>query len=373
MLTVTDCIVIGGGVIGLLTARELAQNGLRVTLLERGETGHEASWAGGGILSPLYPWRYADAINRLTKLSQALHRSLAEELRQETGIDPEWTQSGCLMLNVAEQTEALAWAATHGITLQPLEQSETCALEPALRADPGKALGMPHVAQTRNPRLLKALKTSLLSRGVTIREHTPVQRLLIRANRIQGVVTESEEIGVAQVVLAAGAWSATLLKSLGYTPGVIPVRGQMILFRGPAGLVQRIVMEDSHYLIPRRDGHILVGSTVEYAGFDKSTTQAARDELYGAALALIPALINYQIEHHWAGLRPGSPGGIPFIGAHPESSGLYVNTGHYRNGLTLGPASARLLADLMLGRTPPLDPTPYSLETKREEPSNPNL
>ncbi len=358
-----DCIVIGGGVIGLLTARALVQSGLAVTLVERGETGREASWAGGGILSPLYPWRYAEAVNSLAKLSQAQHFLLAEELREETGIDPEWTASGCLMLSVIDQTQALTWAATHGIDLQTLRSGAEYALEPALGTPRGGVLWMPQMAQVRNPRLVKALKASLRKRGVEIREHTHVHRLLIRTNRIQGVDTTGGTFEADTVVLAGGAWSAELLEPLGQHLEVMPVRGQMLLFRGQPGLVRHIVMAGSHYLIPRRDGRILAGSTVERVGFEKSTTPAARAELQQAALELIPALADCAIEQQWAGLRPGSPAGIPFIGPHPAIRDLYVNAGHFRNGLVLGPASACLLADLMLRRTPALDPAPYSLAT----------
>ena len=135
----------------------------------------------------------------------------------------------------------------------------------------------------------------------------------------------------------------------------------MLLFRGPVGLVRRIVLSRDRYVIPRRDGRVLVGSTLEHVEFDKSTTPAARAELHREALRLIPALADCAVEHHWAGLRPGSPIGVPFVGEHPRIQGLYVNAGHYRNGVVLGPASARLLADQMLGRTPALDPAPYRL------------
>ena len=140
---------------------------------------------------------------------------------------------------------------------------------------------------------------------------------------------------------------------------VKPVRGQMILYRAEPGVVQRIVLSQDRYVIPRRDGRILVGSTVEDVGFEKATTRAAMQELEAEARRIIPALANYPIEHHWAGLRPGSPHDIPYIMQHPRISGLFVNTGHFRNGVVLGPASARLLADILLQREPILDPLLY--------------
>jgi glycine oxidase len=134
----------------------------------------------------------------------------------------------------------------------------------------------------------------------------------------------------------------------------------MILYRAEPNVVQRIVLSRDRYVIPRRDGRILVGSTTEEVGFDKSTTPAAMQELESEACRLIPALAGYEIEHHWAGLRPGSPNGIPYILQHPRIEGLFINTGHFRNGVVLGLASARLLADMLLGQQPILDPTPYS-------------
>lgn len=365
-LATRDCIIVGGGAIGMLTARELARNGLTVTLVERGETGRESSWAGGGILSPLYPWRYPDAVNTLAALSQTLYQVLAEELMEATGIDPEWNQCGCLMLGVPDEDKALSWAAARGIELERLNEGTQFELEPELsRLIHGTHLWMPRIAQIRNPRLVKALKSSLNRLKVEILEGTSARELWLRDDKVLGVRSDLGNLRAGQVIVAAGAWSAGLLGSLDSSLEITPVRGQMILFRGPVGLVRRIVMTGSHYLIPRRDGRVLAGSTVEYVGFDKSTTQTAREELSRAASTLIPALGRYDIECHWAGLRPGAPEGIPFIGPHPSIQGLYVNAGHYRNGLTLGPASARLLTDLILGREPSLDPDPYSLNAKR--------
>jgi len=135
----------------------------------------------------------------------------------------------------------------------------------------------------------------------------------------------------------------------------------MLLLKTPPGWLSRIVLTDDCYLIPRRDGHVLVGSTMEYVGYDKSTTEEAREALSAAAFKLVPGLADFPLVKHWAGLRPGSPIGVPYIGEHPEISGLFVSAGHFRNGVVMAPASARLLADLVLGRTPVLDPEPYAL------------
>ncbi|NOY63638.1 MAG: glycine oxidase ThiO [Gammaproteobacteria bacterium] len=356
----SDFLVIGGGVIGMLTARELRRAGAEVTLLERQQIGQESSWAGGGILSPLHPWRYADAVTALARWSQQQYPALVDELHDSSGIDPQWLQSGLLFMDLDEQVHAQQWASRCGVALDVLEGTELLACEPALAKAERRALWMPDIAQVRNPRLLKALRPSLIAQGVTIEEAMPVQRLLINDHRVQGVETAAGIKKAQQVVVACGAWSQQLMPS-GLALDVEPVRGQMLLFRTPPGTVSRIILKHGYYVIPRSDGRVLVGSTVEYVGYDKATTRQAFDTLRAAATDIVPALADCEIERHWAGLRPGSHDGVPTIARHPDIAGLYVNAGHFRNGVVLGPASARLLSDLALGRTPIVDPLPYRM------------
>jgi glycine oxidase len=356
-----DVVVVGGGLIGMLTARELHLNGLKVTLLERGRTGQEASWAGGGILSPIYPWHYLDEINALAAWSQHQYKPLCQRLWEETGVDSEWTPSGLLVLDMEERAEAQNWAERWEIVLEVVDKLGLNQWEKALEADAG--LWLPEIAQVRNPRLVQALGLSLKKLGVEIKEGVEATGLLIRNQTVTGVATQAGSIAADRVVVAGGAWSGQILADIGVRLSVEPVRGQMILFRGQPGLLSRILVWQGHYLIPRRDGHILVGSTVEYVGFDKSTTTEALEELRDAAHTLVPTLKLLPVEYQWAGLRPGSPQGIPYIGEHSRLKGLYVNTGHFRNGIVTGPASARLLADILLEREPILDPAPYNLAT----------
>lgn len=357
----TDCIVVGGGLIGMLTARYLHAAGASVQILEQGGLGQESSWAGGGILSPLYPWRYPEPVNRLAFYSQARYEALCRELFEETGKDPEWTQSGLLMLGPEDGAEGLTWAHESDTCLSRVEASEVAEIEPALAVTPGFSLWMPEVAQVRNPRLVAALRASLEGRGVDIHEQTRVTSLSTDAGRIVGVETEAGALRAGRVLVAGGAWSAELLDLPGGPLPVEPVRGQMLLFQAEPGLLTRIILSEGRYLIPRRDGHILMGSTMEHVGFDKSTTESAREELLTEALRLVPELAEASIERHWAGLRPGSPEGVPFIGPHPGVEGLYVNTGHYRNGVVMGLASAALAATQILGQAPVLDEAPYLL------------
>jgi glycine oxidase len=360
----TDCIVIGGGILGMMTARELAQAGLQVTLLERNQTGRESSWAGGGIISPLYPWRFSAAVTALASWSQAAYPELAEQLRAESGIDPEYTRSGLLILDTEEQARALAWAEQSGNRLEPIGRAEIAAYEPSLNHPPAQALRLDYVAQVRNPRLVKALRAALEGK-VEVRERTEVQELLVVNGRVQGVRTAAGRLAAPRVVVCAGAWSRNLLADMGSAPEIEPVHGQMILFRARPGLIRRIVLHRDRYAIPRLDGRVLMGSTLEHTGFDKHPTDSAREELLAVALEMFPALGDYPIENHWAGLRPGSPHGVPYIGAYPMAEGVYINAGHFRNGVVLAPGSARLLADILLGREPILPSAAYALDAPR--------
>lgn len=365
MQLVSDFIIIGGGVLGMLSARELAISGASVTLLERAETGRESSWAGGGIVSPLYPWRYAAAVTALAGWSQQHYPGLTTELTADTGIDPELYACGLLVLAPGEQTTARDWAQRHAQPLEIIDRQSLHELEPAMAATADTAIWLPRVANLRNPRLARALRADIERRGVRIETHTEVTELVASGGRIHRVVTNRGDYSGGTVVVCAGAWSGQLLSGLAPAPEIEPVRGQMLLYRTPPGSIRRMVLEDSRYIIPRLDGRVLFGSTLEHTGFDKSITDAARDELHALAIHRFPLLAECELERHWAGLRPGSPNGIPYIGRHPELHNLYVNAGHFRNGIVLAPASARLLADLLLGRDPILSPTPYALDAAR--------
>ena len=360
----SDVLVVGGGIIGLLTARELVESGAEVTLIEMGETGRESSWAGGGIISPIYPWRYADAVTALATWSQHAYPELVEALIQEAGMDPELTLSGMLVLDMEEHSVALSWAERHGHTIEAVEGAYLHEIEPQLGSGLTRGLLLPRIAQVRTPRLTKAVRRSIEER-IQLRENEEVLELLVDGGQVTGVRTPDGTIQARRVVICTGAWTAKLLEQLGETPDIAPVRGQMILFYGKPGQINHITLHRERYLIPRRDGRMLFGSTLEHTGFVKTTTAEAKEALYRAAFEMFPVLKRTPIEDHWAGLRPSSPSGIPFIGAYPGVDGLFINAGHFRNGLVTGPASARLATDLVLGRTPILNPAPYAVDAAR--------
>ncbi len=363
-----DVVIIGGGVMGMMTARELSRGGARVRLLEKAQPAAEASWAGGGIVSPLYPWRYSDAITALASWSQHSYVALSAALREETGIDPELRQKGLLMLAVEDEAEALAWAARCQRPVQQVDAEVIYRLESRLPAGLEQALWMPEVSSIRNPRLGQSLRRSLeLDANVELTPDCPVTGVRLEAGRVSALRTPAGDMAAGQYLLCAGAWSGELARHFDQRLRIEPVKGQMLLFKAEPGLLERVVLVRGRYLIPRSDGRILVGSTLEFEGFNKQATEKAYRSLYQSAVDIMPALANYPVEAQWAGLRPGAPSGIPYIGALPGLDNCYTNAGHFRNGLVLAPASCRLAADLLLGRPPIIDPAPYRHDAERPD------
>jgi glycine oxidase len=354
-------IIVGGGVIGLLTALNLAPDVGHVTLIDRSALGQESSWAGGGIVSPLYPWRYGPAVTALAHWSQDFYPQLGQQLLARTGIDPEVQVTGLYWLDLDDQAEALAWAERERRPLRAVDISAVYDAVPVLGPGYARAIHRADVANVRNPRLVKSLRAALRALpNVTLKEHCEVLGFVRDGQRIQGVRTAEGALLGDRVVLTAGAWSGALLRELGIELPVEPVKGQMILYQCAADFLPSMVLAKGRYAIPRRDGHVLVGSTLEHEGFDKTPTENALASLQASAIELLPALARATPVRHWAGLRPGSPEGIPFIGPVDGHEGLWLNCGHYRNGLVLAPASCQLFADLLLNRTPIIDPTPYA-------------
>lgn len=358
-----EYLIVGGGVIGLMTARELLLQGQTVAIVDQSSIGLESSWAGGGILFPVDPGQLPKPGMELINWSRKVYPALAKELLDETGIDSEWLLSGCLVKDLGQGDAIIEWTQTHGLSASRIPDEQCRIHAPNLRDPFGEGVWLPNIAQIRNPRLLQALKKSVTQRGASLFENSPLQKIDVINNRVVSAICPDKKITAENIIIATGAWTTALLEPFGPAPVIEPVRGQMICFKANAELLKPIVMEGDYYLIPRKDGRILAGSTVERVGFNKETTPEAFKALRQAAIHIVPALESAEVEAHWAGLRPGSPGGVPTIAAHPEIEGLYINAGHYRNGLAMAPASARLLTRMALNQETILDPAPYATFT----------
>lgn len=316
-------------------------------VIERGRLGQEASGAAGGILCPLYPWRESPAMQALAEEGRHLYPELVTALMAKSGIDLGFSSIGMLVLEATERQQAAAWAATCG---EPLEWLSAAQYQPGLAED---ALWLPEVACINNRRLMRALARVLVDSGVVLCPATTVQDFRMQNGRIRAVQTNQGVLACETVVITAGAWSGALLGEFNLAEWVYPVRGQMIAWRlRTPNPLRCVLLKDGHYLVPRGD-LVLAGSTLEMVGFDKRHTAGAVESLARTAATILPALTGLSIRARWAGLRPASADGLPLIGAVPGVAGLYLATGHYRNGVLTAPATARVIAAQVTRGTPP--------------------
>jgi len=357
-----DFLIIGGGLLGLLTAKELQQAGAKVAVVDKNSRGQQATWAAGGILSPMRPWLYSEPVNAISSLSQSVYQQLSTELRDQTGIDPEWLLSGMLVLEDNELPQAIQWCEQNNSPVEVLSVEELNSQFEHLAPFTESAIYRPDVATIRPHKLSAALTQYLTLNGVSFYNDQEVTKLQHTDYAVTGAEIGKTTLSANEYILCGGAWSTQLVPKLCPQPDIKPVKGQMICFP-PTDITNLcMVMDDNRYIIPRKDKRIVVGSTREYTQFDASTTQAAFDELKHFAQQLYPALASIEPDAHWAGLRPASPNSIPYICRVAPLSNLSLNAGHYRNGIVTAPASAELMSDILLNRRCKIDPTPYQLQ-----------
>lgn len=347
----SNVLIIGGGIIGLSLARELHRKGVRqITILERGEIGRESSFAAAGMLAPNAETDRADAFTSFCTESLRLYPDYAAELFDETGVDIELDRSGTLYLafTAKDSTEIrhrYEWQKSAGLTVEYLTASETLRAEPFVSPDVRESLFFPDDWQVENRKLLRALEKYAEINQIKIAENAEITHLLAENGKINGAAAASEKFFAAKVVLTTGAWTS-LIKTDGFSlPSVKPVRGQMICFQTAKRLFGKVIYTPRGYIVPRADGRILVGATVEDAGFDKSVTDAGTEILRETALEISPSLANLEISEKWAGLRPFAADGLPIIGDFPEVANLFIAAAHYRNGILLAPLTAKILAE----------------------------
>jgi glycine oxidase len=363
MARTPDVLVVGGGIVGSAIAWRLAKAGAAVTLVEKGPIGREASWAAGGMLTPVHLAEYPPPLAGACSASLALYEPLCREIAPLASVDPEYRVSGLLLLVTDDAGEEAArllegWKRERGQPVERLTADETVALEPQVTPRLRRALRLPDIAQVRNNRMAVALCEAAARKGAEIRPDTPVTGFLRVPGRVNGVKTPRGDIFAKTTVLAAGAWSSELLRPIGLDLQVKPIKGQMLLAGGPPDFCRHMILDGETYLIPRADGRIVVGSTLEDVGFDKTVTIDAVGDLAARGARLLPELGKLPLVTSWAGLRPATPDRLPYIGRGPVD-GLIVATGHYRNGILLAPITAEIVADLLAGLPPPIDLTPF--------------
>jgi len=370
MIRSGDVVIVGGGVIGLSIAYALTREGLRPMVLDRRELGREASWAGAGLIPPIADRDPANSKLRANPLvalrswSARLYPDWSATLLAETGIDPGYRRTGGVDVAWTErEDEALRTAAgqwrAEGIAFERISPGDYARVEPALNPELRSVYYLPDRAQVRNPRLLRALIVAASRRGACLVPHRGVEGFVIDRGRIAAVRTSAGDLPCGLAVVAAGAWSGGLLEPAGVRAPTPPLKGQIVLLKADRPLLRRVVEHGKNYLVPRDDGRILIGATEEDVGFDARPTALAARDLLDEALRLCPVLGHAAVEATWAGLRPGSIDTRPYIGMAPGIDNLIIASGHKRAGLQLAPATAELVADLVLGRPPRLDPAPF--------------
>jgi glycine oxidase len=353
----SDVLVIGGGAIGMAIARELKLKGAgKVTLVERGLLGREASFAAAGMLSVQCEAETQNDFFDLRYESRLLYDELAAELLSETGIDIELETSGTLHVAFREAEwpvldSILSWQSTAGLSVEKLTREEILYREPKISPENCGGLYFHLDAQVDNRLLVSALAASIRKLGVEVFENVEVSGLTLENGRVTGARCGDACFSAPQVVLAAGAWSSLIKAHSDNRPPVYvtPVRGQMLSFSPNEKLLTHVVNTRDGYLVPRRSGQILAGATVENAGFDKSLTVEGEQYLVNLANLIAPALKRESIAERWAGLRPRAIDAFPVLGRLHGMGELYVATAHYRNGIGLTPITAKIVADEMLG------------------------
>lgn len=359
-------IIIGGGIIGGSIAWRLAREGDNVTVLERERLGREASWAAAGMIAPQAEAQASGPFFDLCLKARDTFASLVEPLRAESGIDPEYDDPGILYLafdetEAAELRERARWQASSGGTVEELSPQQARKLEPGLALDVTYALYLPRDRRTDNRALTRAYIAAALAKGATFREGARVDTVLSRDSKCMGVrLHDGSELAADLIINAAGAWAADPAGIEGDHVRTYPVRGQMLCFEGIRPLEGPSIFSLHGYLVPRRDGRLLAGSTMEDAGYDKRVTLEGIAQIARGACKMMPSLRALGFREAWAGLRPATKDFLPVLGASPSLSNFLYATGHFRSGILLSALTGEIIADLVHDRVPPIDLAPFA-------------
>jgi glycine oxidase len=347
-----SAVVIGGGIMGCACAWELARHGKSVVLFERSVPGAEASSAAAGILGASVEHEHEGPMRRLSRASRRLYPGFVRELTKKTGIDPEFRECGVLQVDFRKRADFRR--GRDGARNRVLDGRGLRKLEPALSERLVAGLLHRGDARVSPPLLLRALRIAAAREGVVFRTGAYVRRVVVEDDRAVGIALDGGEVVRAKhVVVAAGSWT-TLVEGTGLSAGaVIPARGQIVELETPEPLLRRVIFGKQAYLVPRDDGRVLVGSTLEFVGYRREVTAGAVHDLLGAALRLVPALSGAELRSSWSSFRPYTKSGLPLIGT-TALPGLLLATGHYRNGILLAPVTAAIVGALVRGARPPV-------------------
>ena len=326
----------------MATARELAMRGLSVALFDKGKLGKEASWAAGGILSSMRPWSENPYSSELSDQGKACYAEFVSELKQQTGIDSEYYRSGLLLINQDDIDHTRQWVIQNQIPFY-----ENYKNYPAGMHIPINSIFLTDIAQVRVPSLLKALFASLLELKVTIFENSTVSTFDSMDGKCESVMVGREKYYADNIIVTAGAWSELVLGTHNNDIKIKPVLGQMLCVKFAKQPLETMILDGGHYFIPRKDGHVLIGSTMESVGFNQATTQTARNNLMQWAGALWPGIAEADFIKHWSGLRPATVNGEPYLGKLRDYENVYINAGHFRKGILQAPVCARIMADMV--------------------------
>lgn len=364
--------IIGGGVIGLSLAWELATRKHRVALIDHGEFGRKASWAGAGVLLPGNAETAIHPLEHLEAQSNEIHARWSEQLSEVTGIDNGYRNSGGLYVatspgEVATLAGSLGYWAERNIEVERLTDETFASAFPKMKHlldSPGTtkflSAWMPGEAQICNPWHVRALVAACQYESVDLYPNQSVQSFKTSSpHKLQSLSVGDRNIEVDHCVFACGAWTQQVASALVDCVPMVPVRGQIVLYKLDKKLDLPVVNEGTRYIVPRDDGHVLVGATIEEVGFDESTSEEELERLATDASRLVPDLTKEKIAQSWAGLRPGTHDGFPYMGRLPGFDNAFVSTGHFKTGLQLSSGSAVAMADLIEGREPSVDLTPF--------------
>ncbi|HEU4389007.1 MAG TPA: glycine oxidase ThiO [Blastocatellia bacterium] len=352
-----DVIVVGGGIIGCSIAFKLSSQKLSVLLIERGTIGCEASRAAAGMLSPQAEAPSAGPFFDLCLRSRNLYPGFASSVSEASGLDVQYRDEGtlCVVIDDADEHEQRDWARWQfeaGLPIEAVEREALAGLEPALTRSARSAVFIPEDHQIENRLLMDGLSLAVKRSGVATTEGVEVESLVCEKDRVTGVNAGGARYSAHTVVVAAGSWSSRLLEPNGVNVSVVPARGQMIALKPARALLAHVVYSRGCYLVPRRDNRIVIGSTVEYAGYEKATTAATLMSLLSAAIRVVPALSDSVVAECWSGLRPDTSDHLPVLGSCSMEN-LILATGHFRSGILLAPVTAEMISDVILtGETP---------------------